>query len=167
MHGLNTYDYGARQYNPVTARWDRIDPLSEKYMPYSPYAYCANNPVKFIDPDGKKIQLCGKGAAELLQHINSLSKIQYTIDAKGFLTATSITVDRNSSKYSEWLDKGIKEDNNVMVHIGKSVKNEKGELESIDNYGGGATTSESEGNDITRINVVIGDDNSEEKINIM
>ena len=23
MHGLNTYDYGARQYNPVTARWDR------------------------------------------------------------------------------------------------------------------------------------------------
>jgi RHS repeat-associated protein len=27
MHGLNTYDYGARQYNPVTARWDRMDPL--------------------------------------------------------------------------------------------------------------------------------------------
>jgi len=24
MHGLNTYDYGARQYNPVTGRWDRI-----------------------------------------------------------------------------------------------------------------------------------------------
>jgi hypothetical protein len=23
MHGLNTYDYGARQYNPITARWDR------------------------------------------------------------------------------------------------------------------------------------------------
>jgi len=31
MHGLNTYDYGARQYNPVTARWDRMDPLCEKY----------------------------------------------------------------------------------------------------------------------------------------
>ena len=31
MHGLNTYDYGARQYNPVTARWDRVDPLCEKY----------------------------------------------------------------------------------------------------------------------------------------
>ena len=27
MHGLNTYDYGARQYNPVTGRWDRVDPL--------------------------------------------------------------------------------------------------------------------------------------------
>ncbi len=52
MHGLNTYDYGARQYNPVTARWDRIDPLSEKYYSTSPYAYCRNNPIMRIDVDG-------------------------------------------------------------------------------------------------------------------
>ena len=52
MHGLNTYDYGARQYNPVTARWDRVDPLAEKYYSISPYVYCAGNPVKFVDPDG-------------------------------------------------------------------------------------------------------------------
>jgi hypothetical protein len=55
MHGLNTYDYGARQYNPATARWDRIDPLCEKYYSILPYAYCMNNPMKFIDPDGKKV----------------------------------------------------------------------------------------------------------------
>ena len=53
MHGLNTYDYGARQYNPVTARWDRVDPLSEKYYDVSPYAYCGNNPVIRIDKDGR------------------------------------------------------------------------------------------------------------------
>ena len=52
MHGLNTYDYGARQYNPVTARWDRMDPLAEKYYSISPYAYCMNNPIIFVDPDG-------------------------------------------------------------------------------------------------------------------
>ena len=52
MHGLNTYDYGARQYNPVTARWDRMDPLCEKYYSISPYAYCMNNPVRFVDPNG-------------------------------------------------------------------------------------------------------------------
>ena len=55
MHGLNTYDYGARQYNPITARWDRMDPLAEKYYSISPYAYCAGNPVKYVDPDGRKI----------------------------------------------------------------------------------------------------------------
>ena len=53
MHGLNTYDYGARQYNPVTAHWDRVDPLCEKYYSMSPYNYCGNNPIKFIDPNGK------------------------------------------------------------------------------------------------------------------
>ena len=52
MHGLNTYDYSARQYNPVTGRWDRMDPLSEKYYSISPYAYCMNNPVRFVDPNG-------------------------------------------------------------------------------------------------------------------
>ena len=59
MHGLNTYDYGARQYNPVTGRWDRMDPLSEKYYSTSPYAYCANNPVSFFDPDGRALELKG------------------------------------------------------------------------------------------------------------
>ncbi len=43
MHGLNTYDYCARQYNPVTARWDRVDPLAEKYYSISPYVYCLNS----------------------------------------------------------------------------------------------------------------------------
>ena len=55
MHGLDTYDYGARQYNPVTARWDRMDPLCEKYYSISPYAYCANNPVMYIDLDGREV----------------------------------------------------------------------------------------------------------------
>jgi RHS repeat-associated protein len=55
MHGLDTYDYGARQYNPITARWDRMDLLCEKYYSISPYAYCANNPVRYIDPDGREI----------------------------------------------------------------------------------------------------------------
>ncbi len=51
-HGLNTHDYGARQYNTALPRWDRIDPLCEKYYHISPYAYCFNNPVNAIDPDG-------------------------------------------------------------------------------------------------------------------
>ena len=52
MHGLNTYDYGARQHDPILGRWDRVDPLCEKYYSTSPYAYCRNNPVIRIDVDG-------------------------------------------------------------------------------------------------------------------
>lgn len=60
MHGLNTYDYGARQYNPITARWDRVDPLAEKYYPFSPYMYCMNNPLKYVDIKGEEPGDCFK-----------------------------------------------------------------------------------------------------------
>ena len=53
MHGLNTYDYGARQHDPILARWDRIDPHCESYYNVSPYVYANNNPVMLIDIDGK------------------------------------------------------------------------------------------------------------------
>ncbi|MBP5613045.1 MAG: RHS repeat-associated core domain-containing protein, partial [Bacteroidales bacterium] len=47
------YYYEARYYKPpvFTSR----DPMSEKYFWMTPYAYCANNPVKYVDPDGRKI----------------------------------------------------------------------------------------------------------------
>lgn len=53
MHGLNTYDYGARQYYSVVPAWDRVDPLCEKDYGTSPYVYCHDNPINRIDPDGK------------------------------------------------------------------------------------------------------------------
>lgn len=54
MHGLDWYDYGARMYDPATGLWTSTDPLAEKYYHVSPYAYCGNNPVIFIDLDGKE-----------------------------------------------------------------------------------------------------------------
>ncbi len=33
-----------------------VDPLCEKYYWISPYAYCMNNPVKFVDPDGRWVK---------------------------------------------------------------------------------------------------------------
>ena len=53
MHGLDWYDYGAREYDPTTGMFTSMDPLCEKYYHISPYAYCAGNPVRYVDPDGK------------------------------------------------------------------------------------------------------------------
>ena len=68
MHGLYTYDYGARQYDPATILWDRMDPLCEDNPEVSPYAYCGDNPVNAIDPDGKKkVNWLGKSETGLLE----------------------------------------------------------------------------------------------------
>ena len=52
MHGYDTYDYGARGMYPAIMRFTTPDPLAEKYYSISPYAYCNNNPVRYIDPTG-------------------------------------------------------------------------------------------------------------------
>ncbi|NUY81909.1 hypothetical protein HUK80_13475 [Flavobacterium sp. MAH-1] len=48
------YYYGARYYDPKLSVWLSVDPMAEKFAGRSGYEYCLGNPIKFVDPDGRK-----------------------------------------------------------------------------------------------------------------
>lgn len=61
MHGLDFYDYGARNYDAALGMFTSMDPLCEKYYHISPYAYCGGNPVSRVDINGDSITILNLG----------------------------------------------------------------------------------------------------------
>ena len=45
--------FGLFSVNLAYARWPAVDPHAENYYSQSPYAFTGNNPVNFVDPDGR------------------------------------------------------------------------------------------------------------------
>ena len=49
--------FGSRYYSSDLSVWLSVDPMSDKYPSLSPYTYCADNPVKLVDPNGEYLEV--------------------------------------------------------------------------------------------------------------
>ena len=59
MRGFSETGYGyfgARYMDhELMTMWLSVDPMADKYPSISPYSYCAWNPMKLVDPDGREV----------------------------------------------------------------------------------------------------------------
>jgi RHS repeat-associated protein len=73
---LESYEYGARMYNPQIGRWQVVDKMSQKHQTLTPYHYAANNPVKFIDEDGNDFDYGKLSNAQRIIYFNHVTTLR-------------------------------------------------------------------------------------------
>ncbi|WP_277639211.1 RHS repeat domain-containing protein [Bacteroides graminisolvens] len=83
--GLNLYDYSARLMDPALGRFSKVDPMAEKYYSISPYTYCLNNPMKYVDPNGTDVRVkrLEDGTYEVVGGTANSDLNIYTVDSDG------------------------------------------------------------------------------------
>ena len=103
QNGLNWYDFGARWFDVAgVPMWTSVDPLAEKYYPFTPYSYCAGDPVNKFDPDGRDIFISGNRQQRLkiLGYMQALTNEKLGVKQNGQVVILSSN-SRNKNKNLE------------------------------------------------------------------
>ncbi len=90
--------FGSRYYNSDLSIWLSVDPQASKYPSLSPYVYCANNPIKLVDPNGEEVYPVGED--EYMMILNTLpekDRAYVQLDKNGFIDKDLINSHQSES----------------------------------------------------------------------
>jgi|GEM_PF-2960478 len=113
--------FGARYYDSDLSVWLSVDPLSDKYPNLSPYAYCANDPVMLVDPDGRKLFIVGEAACEFMamtsSHLKNMTvdRDEKTGNVKYMLNAGVSVSDL--TEFEQTLVNSIETDKDILANV--------------------------------------------------
>jgi RHS repeat-associated protein len=110
------YYYGARYYAAWICRFVSVDPLWYKYPNIGGYVYCANNPIRFIDPTGEEIVIIGDEEYQKQIRI-ILNALSASGDAGKYLVNEAIKSDKTFviANVVNGIDKAISESSSYSV----------------------------------------------------
>jgi RHS repeat-associated protein len=123
---IYTY-FGARYYDSDLSIWLSVDPLADDYPSLSPYIYCANNPIVYIDPDGRSFDEWGIDAAGNIKHLSFKEGPDelYRIDSKG--NKIEVNKDGNFTEGVDFIVLDREMTDNLQISRVKYTENANGE----------------------------------------
>ena len=96
--------FGARYYDSdILTGWLSVDPMADKYPNISPYAYCANNPVKLVDPDGEDIINAYEKYKNNKQEIENLKERKKNAETRQERREIQRQINNAESNYDKYL----------------------------------------------------------------
>ena len=104
-HSMGFYDNTARIYDAILTRFTTQDPLSEKYPDISPYASRANNPMKYVDRDGRK--LTDRAKVLISRFLINININTLSADDKKIINNEIDAITKSEQVYDIMYDKGL------------------------------------------------------------
>ena len=116
--------FGSRYYSSDLSVWLSVDPMAAKYPSLSPYVYCADNPVKLVDPDGEEVWLNGdeNSKAAAFKSMQEGTHLLLTMGKDGRITAEGDPISD-----ADYLLLDAINDNSVKVNIECNRNGDAGE----------------------------------------